>query len=77
MSLLLAALTSCRMFRSFHEPVPMVSARENPRRTLTDDPYFTGGLRAVMVFAARPTSPVEIDVRDWELPERRGRVLDR
>ena len=37
-----------------------------PRENLTEDPYYTDGLRAVLIFDARPTSPAQIDFLPWE-----------
>jgi hypothetical protein len=45
-----------------------------PRGNLTMDPYYTDGLRAVLIFAARPTSLAEIDFLAWE--RREGSFLD-
>jgi hypothetical protein len=39
-----------------------------PHRNLTGDPYFTDGLRAVMVFERRPVSLDEVEVFEWERP---------
>ena len=44
-------------------------ATENrPHRNLTGDPYFTDGLRAVLVFERRPVSLDEVEVFEWERP---------
>ena len=45
-----------------------------PRGNLTTDPYYTDGVRAVLIFDARPTSLVEIDFLGWE--GRDGDFLD-
>jgi hypothetical protein len=37
-----------------------------PRGNLTRDPYYTDGVRAVLIFDARPTSLAEIDFLAWE-----------
>jgi hypothetical protein len=37
-----------------------------PRSNLTMDPYYTDGVRAVLIFDARPTSLTEIDFLAWE-----------
>jgi hypothetical protein len=37
-----------------------------PRGNLTGDPYYTDGVRAVLIFDARPTSLAEIDFLAWE-----------
>jgi hypothetical protein len=39
-----------------------------PHRNLTGDPYFTDGLRAVLLFERRPISLGEAQVFEWELP---------
>ena len=43
-----------------------VATRSKPRHNLTGDPYFTAGLRAVLLFDRRPHSFVEIQSFDWE-----------
>jgi hypothetical protein len=40
-----------------------------PRTNLTDDPYFTDGLRAVLVLEQGPVSLAQIRAFDWETPE--------
>jgi hypothetical protein len=40
--------------------------RTAPRANLTTDPYFTDGLRAVLVFGAYPKSLTEIEFAPWE-----------
>jgi hypothetical protein len=42
------------------------ASRVKPRHNLTGDPYFTFGLRAVLVFERRPVSFNEIQRFDWE-----------
>jgi len=42
------------------------ATRSKPRHNLTGDPYFTAGLRAVLVFDRRPYSFEEIQNLDWE-----------
>ncbi len=42
------------------------ATRAKPRHNLTGDPYFTAGLRAVLVFDRRPSSFTEIQSFDWE-----------
>ncbi|MCG6966982.1 MAG: LssY C-terminal domain-containing protein [Chromatiaceae bacterium] len=37
-----------------------------PRGNLTTDPYYTDGLRVVLIFDVRPTSLADIDVLPWE-----------
>jgi hypothetical protein len=39
-----------------------------PRENLTGDPYFTDGLRAVIVLEPGPTSPDKIRALGWEKP---------
>jgi LssY C-terminus len=39
-----------------------------PHRNLTGDPYFTDGLRAVLVFERRPIALGETEVLEWEVP---------
>jgi hypothetical protein len=41
-------------------------SRPNPRYNLTGDPYFTFGLRAVLVFERRPVAFNNIQRLDWE-----------
>jgi hypothetical protein len=40
--------------------------RSEPRYNLTGDPYFTAGLRAVLLFDRRPHSFKDIERFDWE-----------
>jgi hypothetical protein len=40
--------------------------KETPRENLTTDPYFTGGLRIVLLFDKEPTSLDEIEFLPWE-----------
>jgi hypothetical protein len=40
-----------------------------PRRNLTGDPYYTDGLRTVMVLEKRPISLQQIRTFDWEEPD--------
>jgi hypothetical protein len=42
------------------------ATRSKPRHNLTGDPYFTAGLRAVLMFDRRPYSFTEIQRFDWE-----------
>ena len=42
------------------------ATRSKPRHNLTGDPYFTAGLRAVLMFDRRPYSFAEIQRFDWE-----------
>jgi hypothetical protein len=41
---------------------------DEPRGNLTGDPYFTDGLRAVMLLTAEPTSVLDIEYLRWEEP---------
>jgi hypothetical protein len=40
--------------------------RDAPRQNLTTDPYFTNGLRGVLIFDSEPTSLTEIEFLPWE-----------
>ena len=40
--------------------------QDHPRTNLTGDPYFTDGLRAVMVISPKPASEDEIELLDWD-----------
>jgi len=42
------------------------ATRSKPRHNLTGDPYFTAGLRAVLMFDRRPHSFKEIQSFEWE-----------
>ncbi len=42
--------------------------RDEPRENLTTDPYYTEGLRYVLVFDSSPTSLTEIRILPWRLP---------
>jgi hypothetical protein len=42
------------------------ASREKPRYNLTGDPYFTLGLRAVLMFERRPVSFMELQSFNWE-----------
>ena len=46
------------------EPAP----ESRPHHNLTGDPYFTDGLRAVLVFERRPVALDEIELFEWERP---------
>jgi hypothetical protein len=41
------------------------AARDAPRENLTTDPYYTDGLRSVLVFERRPVSLAEIEILPW------------
>ncbi len=42
------------------------SSPEAPRFNYTEDPYYTDGLRAVLVLSEQPRTYLEIDFLDWE-----------
>lgn len=42
------------------------ATREAPRENLTTDPYFTNGLRGVLIFDTTPTSLGDIGFLPWE-----------
>ena len=42
------------------------ATREAPRKNLTTDPYYTSGLRTVLLFDSEPTSLDEIEFLPWE-----------
>lgn len=44
------------------------SAPENPRVNLTDDPYYTDGLRLVVFLGHDPHTPAQIEPLGWERP---------
>ena len=46
------------------DPAPVTQ----PHRNLTGDPYFTDGLRAVLLFERRPLALSEVEVFEWERP---------
>jgi hypothetical protein len=41
-------------------------APDSPRRNLTDDPYFTDGLRLVILLADEPVTPERARNLHWE-----------
>ena len=43
------------------------SSKSDPRGNLTTDPYYTDGLRTVLVFDRRPTSLADIELLPWEV----------
>jgi len=45
------------------------ASRDAPRKNLTTDPYYTDGVRAVLIFDAQPRSLAEIDFLPWESRE--------
>ena len=40
----------------------------DPRRTLTNDPYFTDGLRAMLWVSGTPVDLEDVEFADWETP---------
>ena len=42
------------------------ASRSAPRGNLTTDPYYTDGLRGVLVFDRRPTSLAAVEFLPWE-----------
>ena len=46
--------------------------REAPRGNLTNDPYFTDGLRVVMFFGKRPMTLDKVAFLQWEMPPDRA-----
>jgi len=44
------------------------ATQSSPHRNLTGDPFFTDGLRAVLLFERRPVSLDEVEVFEWERP---------
>ena len=42
------------------------ASRAKPRYNLTGDPYFTFGLRSVLMFDRRPVSFMELQSFNWE-----------
>jgi len=40
--------------------------KDAPRQNLTTDPYYTNGLRGVLIFDTRPTSLADIEFLPWE-----------
>ena len=44
------------------------ATRDTPRENLTTDPYFTNGLRHVLIFDSEPTSLNQIEILPWRSP---------
>ena len=44
------------------------ATQDHPRVNLTGDPYFTDGLRAVMVISSKSASEDEVELLDWDSP---------
>ncbi len=42
------------------------AGRDNPRKNLTGDPYYTDGLRAVIVISGEPVQLEDIEILPWE-----------
>jgi len=49
-----------------------VVSEDAPRINLVGDPWFTDGLRAVMLFEPRPRSLSDVDFLSWETPRPAG-----
>lgn len=45
------------------------TSAEHPAVNLTGDPYFSDGLRAVMLISSKPVPENRIDLLDWETPD--------
>jgi hypothetical protein len=54
-------LESGRVALAGYVPGAQAAGRDAPRRNLTGDPYFTDGLRAVVMFAKERTSPALVN----------------
>jgi len=48
------------------------SSPPHPRRNLTNDPYFTDGLRLVVFLGSEPRSPLAVEFLPWERPPALG-----
>jgi hypothetical protein len=44
------------------------STPEKPRVNITDDPYYTDGLRLVVFLGSAPHMPMQVEPLDWERP---------
>ena len=44
------------------------STPEKPRVNITDDPYYTDGLRVVVFLGSAPHMPMQVEPLDWERP---------
>ena len=44
------------------------STPEHARFNLTDDPYYTDGLRLVVFLGSEPHPPLQLQPLDWERP---------
>ena len=42
------------------------ATQDHPRVNVTGDPYFTDGLRAVMVISSKSASEDEVELLDWD-----------
>jgi hypothetical protein len=47
-------------------------SKEAPKMNLVGDPYYTDGLRAVLLFEPRPFTLSDIGILDWEVPQALG-----
>jgi hypothetical protein len=45
------------------------ATRDAPRENLTTDPYYTQGLRYVLLFGTEPTSLTQIEILPWRTPD--------
>jgi hypothetical protein len=50
------------------------ASRDEPRRNLTKDPYYTDGFRSVLIFDIHPTAITEVRFLPWE--RREGGFID-
>ena len=50
-----------------------VASKASPRENLTTDPYYTDGLRVVLVFDRKPTSLTAIEFLPGDLPIARSK----
>jgi hypothetical protein len=52
-----------------------VAPKSAPRSNLTTDPYYTDGLRCVLLFDGQPTSLAAIDFFPWESVSAKGELI--
>ena len=45
------------------------ATKDAPRENLTTDPYYTAGLRYVLVFDEEPTSLTQVEILPWRAPD--------
>ena len=48
-----------------------MAPEDKPRANMTGDPYFTDGLRAVLLFDRRPTQITDLKFFHWNTPYRK------